>query len=219
MMKRVGGKAGNLLKLEKNFRVPRFFVIAPDGKLDGVLNKFDKLGSERVAVRSSAVNEDSKDAAWAGQLETVLNVERNGLREAIQTCRNSATSERARAYAMAHDVESGGVAVIVQKMVQSRVSGVAFSKHPVTSEARVVVEAVHGLGEQLVSGSVTPDTYIEGGEQYLARSEAILTEQELAEVIELTKRVEESLGYSVDIEWAYEGDTLYLLQARPITTV
>lgn len=216
---RSGGKAGNLLKLKKHFRVPEFFVITPDEKLDDVSEKFDKLGAKRVAVRSSAVNEDSKDAAWAGQLETVLNVERNGLLEAIQTCRESASSERAKAYAATHGVQSGGVAVIVQKMVESRVSGVAFSKHPVTGGARVVIEAVRGLGEQLVSGQVTPDTYIEGREQHLVGNEAILAEQELAEIVELTKKVENFFNYPVDIEWAYEGDMLYLLQARPITTV
>lgn len=219
MSRIVGGKAVNLLKLQKEFRVPEFFVITPDEKLDDVPEKFDKLGAKRVAVRSSAVNEDSKDAAWAGQLETVLNVERNRLLNAIKACRNSTNSEHAKAYAATHNVESGGVAVMVQKMIQSRVSGVAFSKHPVTGEAKVVVEAVKGLGEQLVSGQVTPDTYIEGGEQNLVGNEAILAEQELAEIIELTKKVENFFNYPVDIEWAYEGDMLYLLQARPITTV
>lgn len=214
-----GGKAGNLLKLKEEFRVPEFFVITPGESLDEVLEKFDKLGAGRVAVRSSAVNEDSRDAAWAGQLETVLNVDRNGLLEAIKACRESASSERAKAYAASHGIESGGVAVMVQKMIESRVSGVAFSKHPVTGESKVVVEAVQGLGEQLVSGQVTPDTYIEGGEQYIAGSGAILSDKELVEIIELTKKVESFLGYPVDIEWAFEGDALYLLQARPITTV
>lgn len=214
-----GGKAGNLLKLQAEFRVPEFFVVTPEEDLDDVLQKFDELGAERVAVRSSAVNEDSTDAAWAGQLETVLNVERDGLLEAIQTCRESVGSERAEAYAATHGVESGGVAVMVQKMIQSRVSGVAFSKHPVTGEEKVVVEAVKGLGEQLVSGQVTPDTYIEDGERHVLGNEAILADKELAEIVKLTKEVEGFLAYLVDIEWAYEGNVLYLLQARPITTV
>ena len=83
----------------------------------------------------------------------------------------------------------------------------------------MVVEAVRGLGEKLVGGLVTPDTYIESGERYLSRDVPILSDDELAEVILLTKRVAEFLGYAVDIEWAYEQDELYLLQARPITTV
>jgi len=216
---RLGGKAENLIKLRQELLVPEFFVIAPDDDLHDVLHKFDKLGAERVAVRSSAMNEDSKDAAWAGQLETFLNVERSGLLEAVERCRASAHSERVKAYAVAHQLESGGVAVIVQEMVQSRVSGVAFSKHPVSGEEKVVVEAVRGFGEQLVGGEVTPDTYIECGERYLSGVAQILSDEELAEVMALTKQVQAFFGYPVDIEWAYEGKKLYLLQARPITTV
>lgn len=214
-----GGKADNLLKLAEDFSVPEFFVIAPDEPLENIFKRFDELGAVKVAVRSSALNEDGNNAAWAGQLETVLNVERSGLIEAIEHCRQSASSERAQAYAKAHAAESGGVAVIVQRMLHSRVSGVAFSKHPVTGEQKVVVEAVQGLGERLVGGQVTPDTYIENGEQHLAGETPILTDNELAEVRELTKRVEAFFGYPVDIEWAYEKNVLYLLQARPITTV
>lgn len=214
-----GGKADNLLKLTKDFAVPEFFVVASDEPLENVLERFDELGAVKVAVRSSALNEDGNNAAWAGQLETVLNVERVGLIEAISICRRSADSERAQAYAKAHKAESGGVAVIVQRMLDSRVSGVAFSKHPVTGEGTVVVEAVRGLGEQLVGGQVTPDTYIEDGEQHLTGQTSILTDNELAEIIQLTKRAEVVFGYPIDIEWAYEKNVLYLLQARPITTV
>ncbi len=214
-----GGKADNLLKLSKDFRVPEFFIVAPEDALVAVLDRFDELGAEKVAVRSSAVNEDGRDAAWAGQLETVLDVEREGLIEAIEHCRESANSQRAQAYAKARATESGNVAVIIQKMLESRVSGVVFSRHPVTGEEKIVVEAVRGLGEQLVSGSVTPDTYIEGGEKYISGSTPILNEDELSEVFQLTKQVEQFFEYPVDIEWAYEDKQLYLLQARPITTV
>lgn len=214
-----GGKADTLLKLQADFRVPEFFVVASDEPLDDVLHKFDEHGFKKVAVRSSAVNEDGTDAAWAGQLETVLSVERGGLIEAVEHCRQSANSERARAYAKARGAESGGVAVIVQTMLQPRVSGVAFSKHPVTGEQKVVVEAVNGLGEQLVSGQVTPNTYIENGESHVAGAAPILADNELAEVRELTKRVEKFFGFAIDIEWAYERNVLHLLQARPITTV
>ncbi len=214
----LGGKADNLLKLSGDFRVPEFFVIAPNDELGDMFDRFDALGSERVAVRSSALNEDGKEAAWAGQLETYLNIERAGLIEAVKKCRASSSSERAKAYAEERGATSGGVAVIVQKMLQPRASGVAFSKHPVTGEQKAVVEAVRGLGEQLVGGLVTPDTYIEGGEQHLSGERAILNDDNLSEVVTLTKKVESFLGYPVDIEWVFEGDELYLLQARPITT-
>lgn len=218
-MERAGGKASNLLKLSKEFLIPEFFVILPDDALENVLERFDSLGAEKVAVRSSAVNEDSKDAAWAGQLETVLDVERDALLEAVERCRSSTRSERAQAYALAKNLGSGDVAVIIQKMLRPETSGVSFSKHPVSGEEKVVVEAVRGIGEQLVGGFVTPDTYVENGEQFLSGPVAILRTGELQEVVALTRRVEKFFGYPVDIEWAYERKKLYLLQARPITTV
>lgn len=215
----LGGKADNLLRLSAQFRVPAFFVIGPDELLDGVLSRFDQLGAQRVAVRSSAMNEDGADAAWAGQLETKLNVSRENLLNAVKSCRLSASSVRATAYGTAHRKSVGGVAVIVQMMIDSRVSGVAFSNHPVTGEKQVVIEAVQGLGEQLVSGMVTPDTYIENGEWHIVGDTPILTSKEIIEVTALAKRVEAYVGYPVDIEWTYDGATLYLLQARPITTL
>lgn len=218
-MERLGGKARSLLELSRDFLIPEFFVILPEDTLENILERFDKLGASKVAVRSSAVNEDGKDAAWAGQLETLLDVERDDLIEAIEHCRRSADSARAVAYAEAIGLESGAVAVIVQKMLQPVASGVSFSKHPVTGEEKVVVEAVRGIGEQLVGGFVTPDTYVEGGEHYLSGSEAILLQSQLQEVINLTRQVEGFYRYPVDVEWAYEDKKLYLLQARPITTV
>lgn len=214
-----GGKADNLVKLSKDFLIPDFFVIAPDEPLEHVLERFDSLGADAAAVRSSAVNEDGKDAAWAGQLETLLDVERGNLIEAIEQCRRSADSVRALAYAEATGLKSGAVAVIVQKMLQPVASGVSFSKHPVTGEEKVVVEAVRGVGEQLVGGFVTPDTYVEGGECYLSGAEATLRPDELQNVIDLTRQVEAFFGHPIDIEWAYESEKLYLLQARPITTL
>lgn len=214
-----GGKADNLLKLAQEFPIPAFFVLAPEEALAGVFEKLEQLRATKVAVRSSALNEDGEHAAWAGQLETYLNVEKDGLLVAIEKCRASASSARALAYGNAHHIHSGDVAVIVQKMLQSRVSGVAFSRHPVTGEHTVVIEAVHGLGEQLVGGQVTPDTYVEGSDAILCGPMPILNDDERGEVQNLVKRVERFLAYPVDIEWSYEGSELYLLQARPITTV
>ncbi|MGB3023912.1 MAG: PEP/pyruvate-binding domain-containing protein [Candidatus Saccharimonadales bacterium] len=209
------------MRLSDHFQVPRGFVITADEIVtDSMLYIwFDRLGSDTVAVRSSAMNEDSSQAAWAGQLETKLNVPREKLLDAVKSCRLSVHTPRAEAYAEAHSVSAGGVAVIIQTMLRPSVSGVAFSCHPVTREKRIVIEAVTGLGEQLVSGAVTPDTYIEGGEPHLAGSEQILSDSEIAEVTTLTRQVERFLGYPVDIEWAYHDDELYLLQARPITTL
>lgn len=223
---KAGGKASSLAKLmQLGHMVPGGFVLLPGEVMDrrDLLASVDTLDSERFAVRSSAVNEDGKHAAWAGQLETKLNVERDGLIETIKLCRKSAESARAQAYAKARGEESGDVAVIVQRMLDSAVSGVAFSEHPVTGQDATVIEAVYGFGEQLVSGLVTPDTYVITepfviSEQHLAGDEPILNTKQLEEVTMLTRTIAEQFGFPVDIEWSYEQDTLYVLQARPITT-
>lgn len=216
----VGSKAATLARLSQTFTVPDGFIVLPEDPLDAeILMAFKKLGAEKVAVRSSAANEDSNNTTWAGQLETVLNVKKEGLIDAITRCRESANSKRASTYASAHTLQAGAVAVIVQKMVASRVSGVAFTMHPVTRNQTTVVEAVQGLGENLVGGTVTPDTYIEDGETHMSGSVPIINQQELQDVIALAKRVRDFLGYEVDIEWAFDNNILYLLQARPITTV
>jgi len=223
----VGGKARGLAELIRNgFRVPDGFVVLPSAELqtDKLLNLFDQLGAQRVAVRSSAINEDGDNAAWAGQLETKLNVERDGLIDATIACRGSGESARAQAYAKAHGQESGGVAVIVQRMLNSDISGVAFSKHPVTGQDAVVIEAVYGLGEQLVGGTVTPDTYVIAepftiSEQHIAGAAPILNTEQIGAVTTLTRDIARQFRFPIDIEWAYEGSVLYVLQARPITTL
>lgn len=222
-----GGKANGLVKLMRyGHRVPEGFVILPNAELQDseILGTFDQLGAQRVAVRSSAINEDGDNAAWAGQLETKLNVERDQLIDAIVVCRESASSARAQAYRTAHGQESGGVAVIVQRMLNSDISGVAFSKHPVTGQDAVVIEAVYGLGEQLVGGTVTPDTYVIAepftiSEQHIAGAEPILNTEQIGAVTTLTRDIARQFGFQIDIEWAYEGGVLYVLQARPITTL
>ncbi len=219
--KSVGGKAQKLMLLSSHFKIPEGFVIdTHDGNSDeSILEHFDKLGVSKVAVRSSATNEDGESASWAGQLETFLNISRSDVLEAIKKCRMSAKSERATSYSLQHGT-TGGVAVIVQAMVDARLSGVAFSDHPVTYNETPVIEAVKGLGEALVGGEITPDTYVvmdKNVQAHHASVKAILSDSEIKEVAELTRQVKSELGYPVDIEWAYEGSTLFLLQARPIT--
>ena len=221
----LGGKARGLIHLAPQFKVPEGFVIPGADPIvtDELLDAFDRLGVSRVAVRSSAVHEDGTNAAWAGQLDTLLNIDRDGLASAVAACRNSASSERAMAYAKQVGVEAGPVAVIVQTMLEPRLSGVAFSRHPVTGEGAVVIEVVEGLGEALVSGRVTPDTYIVSSDKkaeiHLSGDNPLMTDKEIDEVSELTTNVEQTLGFPVDIEWAYQNDELFVLQARPITAL
>jgi pyruvate,water dikinase len=251
----VGGKAYVLSNLMRaGFNVPNGFVITttppPMGQnFEGeILNAFDNLNTPWVAVRSSAINEDGAVAAWAGQLDTFLNIDREHLLESIQKCQRSVHSKRAKAYAEQKNLGSGDVAVLVQQMVQSDVSGVAFSVHPVTQDTnQIVLEAAYGLGEGVVSGKITPDTYVvaknsgeilerhistqvqkfaqrsDGGSswQSVLRHGSIqkLSDKQIHELTATVRKLEIFHSFPVDVEWACEKQQLYILQSRPITTL
>ncbi len=124
---------------------------------------FKKLGAEFVAVRSSATAEDSSEAAWAGQLDSFLNTTEKNLLENVKKCWASLFTPRAIFYRFEKELHKQkiSVAVVVQKMIQSEVSGIAFSVHPVTEDRnQLIIEAGLGLGEAIVSGQITPDSYV-----------------------------------------------------------
>ncbi len=124
---------------------------------------FKKLRAKLVAVRSSATAEDSSVASWAGELESYLYVTKKDLLKYVKKCWSSLFTPRAIFYRFEkklHD-QKVSVAVVVQKMVQSEISGVAFTVHPVTRDKKqMIIEAGYGLGEAIVGGKITPDTYI-----------------------------------------------------------
>ena len=227
-----GGKGASLARLlGAGFNVPPGFVVTTASKrLDKqlgaeILAAFDRLGAKYVAVRSSAAAEDGAKDAWAGQLDTFLNVTRGELLEKIQLCLDSSKSERAKSYAEQKKINSGAVAVIIQKMVPSEISGVAFSAHPVTNNLeQIVIEAVAGLGEDLVSGKVTPDTYITDKasgkliEKHLASAQ-LLDEEQIKSLCKDIASIEKTFGFPVDVEWAIANNDLFILQSRPITTL
>lgn len=128
-----------------------------------IKSHFKKLGAEFVAVRSSATAEDSSSAAWAGQLDTFLNTTENELIKNVQRCWASLFTPRAIFYRFEKGLHKTdiSVAVVVQKMIESEVSGIAFSVHPVTEDCnQLIIEAGFGLGEAIVSGQITPDSYV-----------------------------------------------------------
>ena len=201
-----------------------------------------------VAVRSSACAEDSETASYAGQQETYLHVRgADGVRARVRDCWASFFSERAIFYRRQKgSLDDLGMAVVVQRMVRADVAGVLFTCDPVRGRRdRMVVEAVLGLGEAAVSGQVTPDHYIlkrdgtvrkaqvseqpfavvpieSGGteERKLGAegAEQKLGEEQLRELAKLGDDLEQRLGGPQDIEWAVEDGTIYVLQARPVTT-
>ncbi|GAA2463702.1 pyruvate, phosphate dikinase [Winogradskya humida] len=185
-----------------------------------------RLGDDPVAVRSSGVAEDLAGQSFAGQYESVLNVRGlDGVLDAVRTCWASGFSERVAVYRGDGHV-SAEVGVLVQRMVAADAAGVAFSCNPVTGDSdEVLISAVAGLGERLMAGEQTADEWLvrDGRAELTAASApgaapAINTVQAL-EVAELALRTAEHYGKPQDIEWAYANGELFLLQARPITTL
>lgn len=128
-----------------------------------ILKAFDELDSEFVAVRSSATAEDGAVASWAGELETYLNTTRENVVERVRNCWSSLYTPRAIFYRHEKNLIDHyvSVAVVIQKMIQSEISGIAFTVHPVTEDYdQMIIEAGYGLGEAIVSGQITPDSYV-----------------------------------------------------------
>ncbi len=189
-----------------------------------VLDAYAEMGGGKVAVRSSACAEDSEAASYAGQQETFLNVQgAEAVRKAVIDCWASFFSERALFYRnQKGSLNDMRMAVVVQKMVDADKAGVAFSNHPITRRKdRMMIEAVHGLGEAVVSGEVTPDQYVVDRRGRAKKSQTphggVLNESELAQISELAVQLETTNGAPQDIEWAIHQGNVFLLQSRPIT--
>lgn len=135
----------------------------PQEIAQAISKDFSTLGTKYVAVRSSATAEDSDSAAWAGQLETYLNTTQDLLLENVKKCWASLFTPRAIFYRFEKGLGESNVsvAVVVQEMIESEKAGIAFSVHPVTQDKnQMIIEAGFGLGESIVSGAITPDSYI-----------------------------------------------------------
>ena len=179
-----------------------------------------------VAVRSSACAEDGADASYAGQQETYLFVETpEEVLTKVVACWLSFFSERAVFYREHKgDLDDIAMAVVVQRMVDAKKAGVMFTVDPVNRRRdRVVVEAARGIGERVVSGEVTPDYYMLDRKGAVKRSrivgERVLSESELADLVEMGLRLAGINGCPQDIEWAYDDTGPFMLQSRPVTTI
>lgn len=232
----VGGKAAPLARVAAaGHRVPPGWVVVAGAAQGGVAplreelaRRLEELGGERFAVRSSAVREDSRARSFAGQLETLLDVPAGDVAGAIERCWASASALRVLRYAPggarpgASSAPSGEVAVLVQPMLRPRAAGVAFSADPATgARGVVVVEAVPGVAAALVSGEADPEAWRVEGEPRRTRTapRPVLRPEDAARVAALARDLEALLGGPQDVEWALEGDELFVLQARPITAL
>ncbi|MEX2214745.1 MAG: PEP/pyruvate-binding domain-containing protein [Phycisphaeraceae bacterium] len=259
----VGGKGLNLgLLTTAGLPVPPGFCVTSDAYVaavagaegkprvgselrDAILQAYAALSRGLVAVRSSATMEDGATASFAGQQETILGVEGDeDLIAAIERCWHSLFTERASAYRKAQNIPDSAVAmaVVVQRLVESEVSGVLFTRDPLdASGRRMLIEAARGLGESVVSGSVMPDRFHTDRETGAVLDQEIhtqrtmhtkagvvevavdlqgvscMTGEQLAELTALGREVEAYYGQARDIEWAIAEGKCFLLQARPIT--
>ncbi|CCJ35463.1 pyruvate, water dikinase [Methanoculleus bourgensis MS2] len=228
-------------------------VEIPDQIREAIIDAYARMGEngEVVAVRSSATAEDLPEASFAGQQETFLNVLGNDdLLDAVQRCWASLYGARAIYYRAKQGFDDRGVniAVVVQELIRSEKSGVMFTSHPVTGEPLTIVEGSWGLGEAVVSGSVSPDNYVfdlrservvdrliaekeimivpegENGTKVVKltpeqRTAPVLSDEEVARLATLGKIAEEHYGVPQDVEWAIVGNEIFILQSRPITTI
>ncbi len=201
-----------------------------------------------VAIRSSATAEDLPSASFAGQQDTYLNVKgEDNVVEKVKACWGSLFTPRAIYYRVQKGFrhEDVSIAVVVQKMVNSEKSGVMFTSHPVTGEKKCIIEAVFGLGEAIVGGLVTPDTYVydrvkrtledvkiadkkfmivrKNGNEKVELGEKgkerVLSDDEIKRLVDLGELIEEHYGKPQDVEWAIESGEVYIVQSRPITTI
>ncbi|MFN2292405.1 MAG: PEP/pyruvate-binding domain-containing protein [Anaerolineae bacterium] len=191
-----------------------------------------KLGG-RVAVRSSMAGEDGGAASFAGQLDTVLDVAGEAaLLQAVRTCWASLFNSRLWHYRQqvdaakaAPDLPIPPMAVVVQHMIEAQAAGVAFSADPITGERHVVIEAVAGLGAALVQGLVEPDRYVVEGQDVHVEMPTgddgapILPKEQILHLAETVRQVARTMQTPQDVEWAWDGAQVYLLQSRPITTL
>lgn len=265
---RVGGKGLNLGRLTRaGFSVPHGFCVTTDAYrfsvqglpnqnansvkdvvlapelVDAILKARDELRTDTVAVRSSATAEDLEEASFAGQQDTFLNVTSDGILDALKACWSSLWSDRAIAYRQTQGISDEGLAmaVVVQEMCAADVSGVLFTVSPFDENVSIV-ESNWGLGESVVSGEITPDSFQISREtgEVLEKIVAIkqemittsglsevssaqqnipsLTDEQLKQLGQLGIQAETLYGQPIDIEWALSDGKFVLLQARPITT-
>jgi phosphoenolpyruvate synthase/pyruvate phosphate dikinase len=199
------------------------------------------------AVRSSAIAEDTLQASFAGQYESHLGVTRADVPKAVLKCWASLFNERAIRYRRERNISDCRAAVLVQQMIDADVAGVCFTVDPISGNRQsIVIDASYGLGESVVSGLVTPDSFVVDRASLTLQSRQIgekeqliqmgvggttsspvpetlrrsfcLTDPQVVAVAKLALELERARGRAVDIEWAFSRGKLYLLQARPIST-
>ncbi len=230
----VGGKGHNLHRLHKaGLPVPRALAVLPYAMdiddLSAEIEAIDWVESgKQFAVRSSGVGEDSQDKSWAGIFDSYLFVESRDIITYVQKVIDSMSTSRYREYSSESGLEVDAMAVIVQEMVDADYAGVAFTTNPIEDDYRIaLIEIVKGVGESLVSSQKTPATLRVNKMTNMVRVQQAgrdgIDEGTLTETCNLLMphlhEIERLYGQPMDIEWAVRDNEVFILQARPITTI
>lgn len=224
-----GTKAATLAQVKRwGYPVPKGWILSPFDDPGLLIDFLQPSSLSPLVVRSSAIGEDSQQASAAGQYETVLNVtSKQELKAAIAQVQASYNHPTAVEYRRNLGAKDAAMAVLIQPQVQSVYSGVAFSRDPIAQQGdAVIIEAVSGSPAQVVSGKITPEQYrvFVVGEDKLStvkfEGEGKIPQPLIKQVAYLARRLEKRYhGIPQDVEWSYDGQTLWVLQTRPITTL
>lgn len=232
----IGTKAKHLLFLiQKNFQTPETHVCsweayhqylqqAPDISRiigDELAQKIDL--NKYYAIRSSANVEDTKFFSFAGQFKSILNVAgRDNIIKAIEAIWASADSKSVRAYLKRTGIDADGIrmAVLIQEMVTPIVSGVSFSKNPMTGFDEIIVEAIRGGGDRLHQDGITPERWVhKWGSWVHEPDKSTIDKHIIQEVVGRTREIAAAFGHCVDLEWVYDGAEITWVQLREITSL
>ncbi|HIK16849.1 MAG TPA: glycerol-3-phosphate acyltransferase [Leptolyngbyaceae cyanobacterium M33_DOE_097] len=237
---KVGQKAARLSELRQlGYPVPEGWVLLPGDDPTPLIEQLEPSPAHPFVVRSSALDEDAEGGSAAGIYDSFLDLtNRDALRSAINRCFESYDNPRAIAYRRDRQLREQAMAVLIQPQIRSVFSGVAFSRDPITRQGEaVLVEALPGSASRVVSGQVTPERYrlwIREGSVTatsdwrlpadlklpMEGSEGDVPAALIQQVAYLARQIEQQYrGVPQDIEWSYDGQQLWLLQARPITTL
>ena len=230
-LEKCGGKASSLSLMMQNLKmnIPSGYVITADAFRDGkitdeanaelnsVIAKLDRL--KTYAVRSSAIGEDSAEGSFAGQYETITDIMVPGIRDAVNTVAASAKNARVENYKSQNGIAGEGVGVIIQRFIKADFAGVIFTSDVITgNDEKIVGNYVHGEGEKLVSGAENAEVFKIGALEYSYEGNPEL-EPYAKTLRKYCLAIRNFYGVPMDIEWAVAKRKVYILQARPITTL
>lgn len=231
VLEKVGAKAWNLFLLKDKFSIPEFAVINTEAfnyyhlhktispeiekQIRDILRSFLQNGA--VAIRSSGTAEDMSNATFAGLYKTFLGIRdiENGIRSVINIW-ESAHSKRVESYLKQMNIKSGAMAVIIQHQLNPEISGVLITQSPYSIN-EMLIECCSGLGDKLLSGLITPTRYRIKSDDIIEHcGENLLSIEQIKQLTQSAKKMEEFFNSAQEIEWAIENSNLYILQSRPI---